>query len=796
MMKNPLAYCLLTACLTAANSRAADVSLTVDPDRVINRVDEKVYGQFLEHIYHSCNGGLWGELVWDRSFEGGGAGVAWSRQDGWIAQEGSAADVRLLFGDPQWTDYEFTVEARKTGGDEGFLILVRALNGREFYWANFGGWGNVGHALERGIRGQQRWGAVTPRRNGQIETGRWYRVRARCEGPRVQFWLDDELVIDYTDDGPGPARGRAGVGTWSTQAQFRNFKVASLDGKLLHEGLPPLPEQTTGVAPGWRTLGNAKVAASTDSPLNGALCRRVETDGAWGGLAQRPLSIRAGEVYRGSVWARGQAAGGLAVRLVAGDKILAEQTIAAPSPDWHEFPVELQPTAASDDAELQIGVRGPGTVWLDQVSLMPESWRQAGGFRPDLLQAIAELRPPVIRWPGGCFASPYRWKDGIGPQHRRGPHPKNMWDDKEVNSFGTDEFIAMCRRVGAEPLIVINIGTPEWNRDVLDNDFLQEALDWIEYCNGPADSKWGQVRAANGHPEPYRVKYWEIDNETWHQGAETYAEWVNRFAPAMRKADPSIKLAACGSAGYGDGGNGLAWNRVLIERCADQIDYLSIHHYENPNRYADGPRAYEQFFRRTGDLIASSKNPGLKIYVSEWNAQSTDWRTGLYCGGLLNAFERCGDVLEIGGPALFLRHVSATAWDNAFVNFDHRTWFPAPNYVVMKLWREHYAPHRIALEGPTDPLNAVATKSEDGKSLVIKAVNPSDEAVPVRVKLASGTPGKAMLHLIAPGDLAARNTLEARDVVQARSVRVEPDGATLRFTLPPISCGVLEIISD
>ena len=271
--------------------------------------------------------------------------------------------------------------------------------------------------------------------------------------------------------------------------------------------------------------------------------------------------------------------------------------------------MELKPTASSENAGLQVGVRGPGKVWLDQVSLMPESWRQAGGCRPDLLQAIAGLRPPVIRWPGGCFASPYRWKDGIGPQHQRGPHPKNMWDDKEVNSFGTDEFIAMCRRVGAEPLIVINIGTPQWNRDVLDNDFLQEALDWIEYCNGPADSKWGKVRAANGHPEPYRVKYWEIDNETWGQGAETYAEWVNRFAPAMHKADPSIKLAACGSAGYGDGGNGLPWNRVLIERCADQIDYLSIHHYENPDRYADGPRAYEQFFRKTGDLIAASKNP-------------------------------------------------------------------------------------------------------------------------------------------------------------------------------------------
>ncbi|MBM4091379.1 MAG: hypothetical protein FJ276_18435 [Planctomycetes bacterium] len=449
--------------------------------------------------------------------------------------------------------------------------------------------------------------------------------------------------------------------------------------------------------------------------------------------------------------------------------------------------------APSDAATFEVAVRGTGTVWLDQVSLMPESWRKAGGFRPDLLKAIAELRPPVIRWPGGCFASPYRWKDGIGPQHKRRPHPQNMWDDKEVNSFGTDEFIAMCRAVGAEPLIVVNIGTPEWNRDVLDNDFLQEVVDWIEYCNGPADSTWGQVRAANGHIEPYGVKYWEIDNETWHMGARTYAEWVNRFAPAMRKADPSIQLAACGSAGYGDDANGLAWNRVVIEQCADKIDYLSIHHYESPDRFADGPVAYERFFQRTANLIEKSKNPDLKIYVSEWNAQSTDWRTGLYCGGLLNAFERSGDVLTVGGPALFLRHVSASGWDNAFVNFDHRTWFPAPNFVVMKLWRDHYAPRRVALDGDAGPLNVVATKSADGDTLFLKAVNPTDDARPITLAVRASAITGATLRLVAPGALTARNTLDAPGAVAVKSAPIEHDGQKAHFALPPMSCGVVAL---
>lgn len=150
-------------------------------------------------------------------------------------------------------------------------------------------------------------------------------------------------------------------------------------------------------------------------------------------------------------------------------------------------------------------------------------------------------------------------------------------------------------------------------------------------------------------------------------------------------------------------------------------------------------------------------------------------------------------MLEIGGPALFLRHVSASDCDNAFVNFDHRTWFPASNYVVMKLCREHYAPQRIALEGGTAPLNAMATKSADGKTLYVKAVNPSDEAAQVQLRVSGDAPGKATLRLIAPGQLAARNTLEARDAVQPKPATVHQEGSTLRFTLPPISCGVVEI---
>lgn len=770
----------------ARENASIEVSYTINPARVLNHIDEKVYGHFFEHIYHSANGGLWGELVWNRSFEENSTG-RWSIENGEVIQAGMGTDQRLLFGDPSWTDYEFTLEAQKTGGSEGFLILFRETSPQAHYWYNLGGWGNVRNQLEKARPGRGRR-AVGPAVRGRIETGKWYQIRVRCAGNHTQIWLDDDQVLDYTDTRSANLAGRVGVGTWATTAKFRNLKVTTLDGNVLFEGLPPAVEETFA-ARHWTVLGSAVASVEADDPFNSNFCVRLQSDGGKGGLEQTRFRIQANETYVGSLWARGSAPDSLVARLVSGDRTTAEQELDAPGRTWSELKFKLRPQVSDANATLQIVVNGKADVAIDQVSLMARSWKTQGGFRPDLLEAVAQLKPPIIRWPGGCFASPYRWKDGIGPQHARRVTRRELWDDLDINSLGTDEFIALCRKVGAEPLIVVNIGTPQWNVDADTYDFLQDALDWIEYCNGPADSKWGKVRAANGHPEPYNVKYWEIDNETWGMGVDNYIAAVKRFAPAMRRADPSIVLAACGSGSFN-----LEWNRRIIEDCADLIDYLSIHHYERPDRFAQGPYNYERFFRQTAEIIAQSDNPKLKIYCSEWNAQSTDWRTGLYAGGLLNAFERCGDVIEIGGPALFLRHVSATAWDNAFINFDQTSWFPAPNYVVMQLWRNHYAPSRIEIGPDTEALNTVATRSQDGKTVYVKCVNPAQAARNVSLTLADGfTPATAAMQIVAPGSLEARNTLEEPHAVRAEPGHVDLDNGTVRFALPAHSAAVVTI---
>ncbi len=783
---------LLTTFLVLNNGFAAEqnnkVKLTLETDKVLNTIDPRVYGHFLEHIYHSCDGGLWGELVWNRSFEENEAGRWKWRKSGVIAQEGMGTNIRLVFGDASWTDYDYTLEARKTGGSEGFLVLFRVQNEKDFYWCNLGGWQNQRHAIERGVSERGRWGVVGPEKRDSIRTDHWYTIRVKCVGLHFTVWLDGEKVIDFTDDDRGHRSGAVGIGTWSTRAQFRNLKVASLDGKVLFEGVPKELTQAQA-ARHWGSYGDGGVFIDSDDAFNCDHCQRIVGGTKETGLRQSPFCIEKGPQYCGSLYVRGKAPEGLVVRLRKGEHVLDAAELKAPSQSWEKRCFLFTSKLDAPDAILEIGVKGGGTVWFDQVSLMPAHWVEEGGFRPDLLQAVKDLKPPIIRWPGGCFASAYRWKQGIGPQYKRVVHPRDIWDQQDVYSFGTDEFVAMCRKVGAEPLIVVNIGTPSWVGPGREDAFLQELLDWIEYCNGAADTKWGAVRAKNGHPQPYNVTYWEIDNETWHMGSDAYAEAVLRVAKAMRKKDPSIELAACGSASWD-----LEWNRVIIQRCAHLIDYLSIHHYENPNAYRQGPRRYEDFFHKTNEIIKKSKNPALKIYVSEWNAQSTDWRTGLYCGGLLNAFERCGEFLHIGGPALFLRHRSAAAWDNAFINFDHKGWFPAPNYVIMKLWRDHYAESRIALKGSCGGLNAVATKASDGSRVVFKVVNPTAEAVSVELELPQDEAvAAASMKQVAPDSLRARNSLDAPHAVRSVEKPVRRTKKGVSFSLPALSASVVEV---
>ena len=799
-----LLFGLIAAALFAGTGLAAEpaaIDVEVNANTVVNQIDEKVYSHFLEHIYNSCNGGLWGELVWNRSFEAGRFNV-WSCENGTYVQKEQRGNPRLTIGAADWTDYELTCKAKKIAGQEGFLILFRA-NSEEYYWVNLGGWKNERNGLERG-----RIENGSDRRRGvaadfvpfsPIKTGKTYDIRLRVEGNRFQLFMDGQKIMDCRDENAIPV-GAPGLGTWDTAAEYSNVVVKTLDGTVLFDGVKDAAKSLQKPDIRFWNLEGAASMGALDARNSKYYVRFLDKST----LSQKPFAFKTDETYDFSYWTRGK-----------GNLTFQNFKQSVDSDKWVKITGSFKVDESTNEGQIQFAVQPNAgqTVDLDQVSIMPRSWKENyDGFRPDLLEAIKAIRPTLIRWPGGCYASAYRWKDGIGPQDDRGSYPIELWNDVDVNSFGIDEFVSMCRKVGAEPDMVVDIGTKQWRfasgGEEAKIDWLTEVCDWVEYCNGPADSKWGAVRAKNGHPEPYHIKYWEIDNEVHPDQTPSaeYVETLKTLIPRMKAIDPTITIIACGSWC----GNRDAWDQAVIDGAGDLFSFLSTHQYDNPNGYAVNPYNNRRFFEKRAEFIANSPNKNVRVFDSEWNAQSTDWRTGLHAGGILNCFEQAGETLHIAAPALFLRHTSATGWDNAFVNFDHTGWFPAPNYVVMKLWRDHYAPKRVELtsdsaelNGENPIVNAVATRSEDGKTVYVKVVNNQMADSVLKLKINGVDVKSAQAQTVTPelqnGEqakekLSKRNTLDAPAAIAPKDNPVSTSNSgLLEITLPSLSATVITV---
>lgn len=258
------------------------------------------------------------------------------------------------------------------------------------------------------------------------------------------------------------------------------------------------------------------------------------------------------------------------------------------------------------DTQVYGGIFQPGHPLSDE-----------DGFRKDVIEAMKEIKVPIVRWPGGCFVSTYHWTGGIGPERR--PVYDKSWQVEDPNTFGTDEYIKWCRKVGCEPYICTNAGTgtPE------------EMSDWVEYCN-LSIGKWGRLRAQYGNPEPYNVKYWSVGNEnygTWELGARTVQEWgplVRESAKLMRSVTKDVKLFAAATAG-------ADWTLPLLREAGWTLDYISIHGYWDPLHHVNNVTPYlDCMFRTDGpeNTILSTINlldqagfggGKLKIAYDEWN---------------------------------------------------------------------------------------------------------------------------------------------------------------------------------
>ena len=552
----------------------------------------------------------------------------------------------------------------------------------------------------------------------------------------------------------------------------------------------------------WEFIGDSSdVYVDKDKPFNADVSVHIaaKADGESSHepcVRQQNIAFEQDEKYTFSLYARGS--GDVVVIFDDENSTVFSKTFTALTDEWQKFAVNFIAPRTVDAATLTIKSSSQGSINVDQISLFSASALATGGYRPDLFKAVADLQPASIRWPGGSFANRYIWQNGIGPREKRLPHPIDQWGDRDTYQFGTDEFIQLCEKVGAEPILVLNTSRG-----------LEDALNWLEYCMGDETTTHGKLRTDNGHPEPYQLKTLEIDNEPWlMMDYSEYLDIVKKFCPAIRAQYPDLKLSVAGSYGYDTGpgeGNQEAnrnWDPRIIAEAGTLFDILSPHYYNGIYFAADhvnDPYNYEEFLKGRGELIQNSENPNMKIYVSEWNLTEkewgNDWRVGLYAGGILNAFERQGDMVTMSCPALFMRKQGVTdSWDNALINFDQKSWFPAGNYVVMKLWRDNFAPNLLAVDGPKHPLNLVASRTADNQTVFIKIVNPTATARDV-VVLFDGDliPKTATMQLVAPGGETVKNTLEEPDNIKVVAATANVNDQTVTFLMPPLSAGVVRV---
>lgn len=557
-----------------------------------------------------------------------------------------------------------------------------------------------------------------------------------------------------------------------------------------------------GLADPWRKAGGRAPQLLVDPPESTAggwlTMRCLHATGGFHQIEHPGLAVRLGQEYL--VCAELRTSPGIEeVQLsLAGDA----RTLPAPGPEGGRVEWTARARWDSDDAALSIGCRGEGVMEARAPSLMAAPDYETGGFRADVVEVVRALDPPIIRWPGGCFADGYRWRDGVGDRAQRPARFDPAWDAWDDNDFGTEEFVRFCRIVGAEPYVCVNTGSAG----------ATSAAEWVRWC----------------HERDLGVRYWGVGNETyggWEIGnvpADEYALLFLDFAEAMRAEDPEIELIAVGA----DPVDHPDWNATVLEIAGEEMDHLSVHRYV-PHRRDDDDRdrqyraivAAPEDIERRLRLVAATidavlgEDSRVGIAFDEWNVwldanrdtmleERYELRDGLFAAGVFNTMHRMGDRLSMANLAQLVNVLPAITTTQTDV------WGTAV-YHAFDLYRrcgstgiacscdcptfESEAFGNIPALEEVPWLDAGATLSEDGKRIALALVNrhPSEQCE-ARVNISESVIGVERAVLSGAGERAV-NSAATPDAVAVTAESLDVAGGSFEVRLPAHSATILTL---
>jgi alpha-N-arabinofuranosidase len=512
----------------------------------------------------------------------------------------------------------------------------------------------------------------------------------------------------------------------------------------------------------WLILGaKGAVEMVTDGAFVGEHSPRVTLpgDGTVAGLMQERLALEAGRGYTGRVALSGDAsAAPVEVSLVWGGGANDRQTVVIEgvAPEYSTHVLSFVSGGTTDNGRLEITSRGSGSLTPGTASLMPAD--NILGWRADTLALLKELDSPVYRWPGGNFVSGYDWKDGIGDPDRRPPRKNPAWKGVESNDVGLHEFMDLMREIDAEPFVAVNTGLGD----------AASAAEQVQYANGPTDTPMGQLRAENGHPEPFGIEWWAIGNEMYgdwqlgHMPLTDYVEKHKAVVDAMRAVDPEIRPIAVGAVGE--------WSETMLGQAAEHMELLSEHLYwqdrDDVPAHVDlavaGIRRVADAHREYRKEIPSLKGQDIRIALDEWNY----WYGGFEYGELgtryflqdglgiaagLHEMFRNSDLFFMANYAQTVNVIGAIKTTKTRAEME-------PTGHDLAHYRQRFGTVPVAVEGDAALLDVAAAWTDDRSALTVAVVNPTGEARTLVLDVEGAEPtGAGMRFVLTGADRWAHN---------------------------------------
>jgi alpha-L-arabinofuranosidase len=574
-----------------------------------------------------------------------------------------------------------------------------------------------------------------------------------AEGTPITEATEPEPVEERshsTSDPVAPARVQAWLNLVQTGASIDPFiygqalhsLVRGIRGGLLAELLhdrkffdppthPHSPWHRVGSEVGWSLTFDVERPYTGRGSVKILVTDRAQEDVH--GIAQRNLALLADRLYEGHVIMAGR--GLVKVILSWGDQVGDRDVITIRLNQEHfgRYPLRFRPRATSDAGVLSIGLESTGAIWIGGASLMRAD--HVEGLRADTLDLLKGLGTPTYRWPGGSSVNGYDWREAIGPKERRPPRRHPSEPEVESNDFGIDEFLAFCRELKAEPLVVVDtsIGSPE----------LAAAL--VQYCNGSPRTTWGRRRLLNGRPEPYRVRWWGVGGalpghgQSVQMSADQRLARHREFVHAMRAMDDEIQLVAIGRAG--------SWSEQMLARAADTMSLLSeqiplregaaleLNNHALPTVLRAIVEQRRTALEKEPPLQARSIPIALDGWQagSDMSAGSESLPEGLLLAQGLQELTRHAELLRMahyaadtGGAVGTVGTSSTNAWLRSAAT-------------PMTLYRHHFGSHSVRVEGGIAPLDAAAALNSDHSLLTFSIINPSHAPVILGLEVLGGS---------------------------------------------------------